>query len=94
VAVRVASGLIAKRPGPTWTSCSGGVRPPPTVGTEATVAGTHFVTPRFTGTIIGADEGPKAWKDGTTDTTARFRVQIVAGTCAGINIGAFCDPTA
>lgn len=43
---------------PTWTTWRGGVSPLPTTGTVATVVGTHVVTPLFTGTTSGADEGP------------------------------------
>lgn len=57
---------------PTWTSWRGGVSPPPTTGTVATVVGTHVFTPVLTGTIRGAEEGPTVRKDGTTAMTLPF----------------------
>ena len=79
---------------PTWTSWRGAVSPPPTIGTVATVVGTHVVTPVLTGTITGAEGAPTDRNDGATVMTVPFCEQTVACTCAGTMIGALGDPTA
>ena len=63
---------------PTWSSWRGAVSPPPTIGTVATVVGTHVVTPLLTGTIMGAEDGPTVRNDGATAMTVPFCEQIVA----------------
>ena len=90
----VAALLTATTLEPTCPSWRGAVSPPPAIGTVATVAGTHVVTPVLTGTIIGAEDGPTVRNDGATAMTVPFCEQMVAWTCAGTSIGAFGDPTA
>ncbi len=69
VAVLVVPRFTANTPDPTCTNWSGGVKPPPLTGVDATTVGAHVLASVLWGMINGALAGPTVVKAGITATT-------------------------